>query len=94
MTDLEQNFLDMLAALRDEKNRQISEYQKQAWKMSQRAYQAEQERDALQKRVDGALQSLSFFCSIADKVEQVKLALYGIPTVLGAIEILKGESDV
>ena len=90
MSELEQDYKAILAALRDEKNQQISEYQAQAWKMSQRAFEAEQERDALQKRVDGALQSLSFFCSIADKVEQVKLALYGIPTVLGAIEILKG----
>ena len=52
---LEQDYQNVLAALRDEKNRQISEYQAQAWAMAQRASEAEQraehfraERDALQ----------------------------------------------
>jgi len=52
---LEQDYQAVLAALRDEKNRQISEYQAQAWKMAQRANEAEQraehfkvERDARQ----------------------------------------------
>ncbi len=52
---LDQDYQAILAALRDEKNQQISDYQAQAWKMAQRASKAEAERDALQVRVDGAL---------------------------------------
>lgn len=52
LQQLDQDYQAVLAALRDEKNRQISEYQAQAWKMAQRASKAEAERDALQARVD------------------------------------------
>lgn len=48
---LEQDYQATLAALREEKNQQISEYQAQAWVMAQRASKAESERDALQSEL-------------------------------------------
>lgn len=45
---LDQDYQAVLFALKEEKNRQISDYQAQAWKMAQRASKAEAERDALQ----------------------------------------------
>lgn len=45
---LDQDYQAVLVALKEEKNRQISDYQYQAWQMAQRASKAEAERDALQ----------------------------------------------
>ena len=49
---LEQDYQATLAALREEKNQQISEYQAQAWKMAQRANEEEQRAEYLKAEIE------------------------------------------
>jgi hypothetical protein len=94
VADLEQDYQAVLAALRDEKNQQISEYQAQAWAMAQRAYGAEQRAEALRARIDGALMPLksvgrvaAYWAKYSGSADKSDLGC----AVVKAIEVLKGE---
>ena len=87
MTDLEQDFQAMLAALRDEKNRQISEYQEQARAMAQLAFETEQKSKTAYNVLYGQSRTARRWSAYSTSEEKRKMA----DVVLKTLNILNGK---